>query len=274
MVCVRDLPPFHGSIFDGMVPHAHAWGYMLPSLTIISQSPREAMVVAPCVSAGQYDAKRVDSKWYIFDRNMAFLKKTISGWEMKTEINKHCKGNMMDWNNNWYLKWGLTLVLFLIGSFFMLKSYGYCNEYPIPCSQEYLFKDYESRSPWGKGPPVWQPGSPSQSQAPQKNDRKMWQEAYDDHHFHAVRTYTDAYNKVWFLPDISFRQLGRDAWIAACATAGGSTVTGRLVSAFATMLCSYGLHCLDEWDYIQEKLYWADYHFKQCEHYARLLHGG
>ena len=34
----------------------------------------------------------------------------------------------MNWNENNYLKWGFTLILFLIGAFCMLKSYGCCEE--------------------------------------------------------------------------------------------------------------------------------------------------
>ena len=102
---------------------------------------------------------------------------------------------------------------------------------------------------------------------------KKWQENYEFHMLEAKRTYTDAYNKVWWLPNLTWRQIGRDAWIAACGTAGGSTVCGRLVIAFSTMLSSYGLHCLDEWDYINDKLYWSEFHFRECEKYVKLLHG-
>ncbi len=170
------------------------------------------------------------------------------------------------WNKNVYLKWGITLIFALVGLFCMLKSYGYCEEYRIPIHQEYLFKNLECRGNWqakpGRG-----------NAAPSANQRQQWQDAYDDHHFNAVRTYNDAYNRVWYLPDLTWRQIGRDAWVAACGTAGGNTVCGRLVIAFSTMLSNYGLHCLDEWEYIQDKLYWSNYHFEKCAEYANKLHG-
>jgi hypothetical protein len=200
----------------------------------------------------------------------------------------------MKFNDNNYLKWGFTLLLFLFGTFCMLKSYGYCEEYeeqienqyllpqhrgaPVPVEDEYMYQyryyhdevyiPYAKRSNWGKGKP--------QEIHPYDDinaKRAEWQELYDKHHFDAVRTYTDAYNKVWWIPDLTLRQLGRDAWVAACGTAGGSTLSGRLVIAFAAMLSSYGLRCLDEWDYIQDKLYWSNYHFEQCAIYAQKLHG-
>ncbi len=194
------------------------------------------------------------------------------------------------WNDSKSLKWGITILLFLIGTFCMLKSYGYCdkNEFdypqydfkkefnyifpdpPIPVEEEYLYQfspnqqamqfieSFSKRTNYGK---------------PQNKHtmRAYWQQEYDFHHCEGVRTYNDAYNRVWYLPDLSWRQLGRDAWVAACGTAGGSNPSARLVIAFSTLLSQYGLHCLDEWEYIQDKLYWSRYHFEQCIYYANQL---
>lgn len=177
----------------------------------------------------------------------------------------------MNWNKSTVLKWAITLILFLFGLFCYMKDYGYCDEYAhyfgihVPVEEEFMFQHYESRSNWQS-----KPGR--QHYTPQ-SQRYEWQEAFDNHNFNAVRTYQDAYNRVWWLPDLSWRQIGRDAWVAACSTAGGNSPSARLVIAFAAMLSSYGLHCLDEWDYIQDKLYWSQYHFEQCAYYAGLLHG-
>lgn len=169
----------------------------------------------------------------------------------------------MKWNKTECLKWGITLVLFLVGLYCYMKDYGYASEYSIPVHQEYLFKHLEGRSNWEV-----KPGRPKSNS---QNQRHIYQEAYDDHHFNAVRTYNDAYNRVWFLPDLTWRQVGRDCWVAACSTVGGASPSARLVIAFGALLSSYGLHCLDEWDYIQDKLYWSQYHFDQCKYYADLL---
>lgn len=151
----------------------------------------------------------------------------------------------------------------------------------MPVEEEYL---YQYGSPEVKLRPishsakwvnpydhVWQddPRKPKKSE----QQRKEWQAEYDQHHFDAVRTYNDAYNRIWWLPDLTWRQLGRDAWVSACAVASTKTPSAALVVAFSTMLSQYGLHCLDEWDYIQDKLYWSNYHFQQCAYYANLLQG-
>lgn len=201
-------------------------------------------------------------------------------------------------NKDFYLKWSITLFLFLVGAFFMLKSYGYCEEYqeqiqeqsleekyllpqhrgaPVPVEDEYMYqypRSYEYYSPYAKRS-NWGRGKPQEVKpyADMNAKRLEWQEAYDIHHFDAVRTYTDAYQRFWWLPNLENRQIARDAWVAACSTVGGSSPSARLVIALASLLSSYGLRCLDEWDYIQDKLYWSEFHFKECEKYARLLHG-
>lgn len=151
-------------------------------------------------------------------------------------------------------------LLLIWGAFCFMKSYGYCNEYSYK-SHEYLFQHYEARNHWNAE-------NIKQNINKRDNDRKSAQEAYDYHHYQAVRCYQDAYERVWWLPDLSWRKLGRDAWVAACASSGGSDPKKALVIAFMTFLSQYGLHCLDEWDYIQDKLAWSKYHFDECANYA------
>ena len=203
---------------------------------------------------------------------------------------------MKNCNRNKVLKWALIFVFLAFALFTFLKDRGYCDEFEceyvdpakefnyefpeqaIPVEDEYLFQytqpyyackslkiqSYECRGNYT----IREEYKPK----PNRNQRAQWQEAYDNHHFNAVRTYNDAYNRVWFLPNLTMRQLGRDAWVAACAMAGTKTPGQALAMAFATMISQYGLHCLDEYDYIQDKLYWANYHFEQCAYYANLLH--
>lgn len=201
----------------------------------------------------------------------------------------------MDWKNSKVLKWALVFIFLAFALFTFLKDRGYCNEFeceyieagkefnyefpsdPVPLEDEFLYQ-HPSGSVFAKSmnlPSYVCRGNYTIREEyrpkPNRNQREQWQEAYDNHHFNAVRTYNDAYNRVWFLPNLTMRQLGRDAWVAACAMAGTKTPGQALVMAFATMLSQYGLHCLDEWDYIQDKLYWAEFHFKECVYYANLL---
>lgn len=162
------------------------------------------------------------------------------------------------------LKYAITGALVALGTFCLLKSYGYCEYYALPIDQEYRFEHYECRNNWDANN-----GRPNSPKKP--SIKQNYQQEFDYHMFHAKRCYEDAYNRVWWLPNLSWRQIGRDAWVAACATTGGNTITSRLVIAFSAMLSSYGLTCLDEWDYIQDKLKWSQYHFEQCEYYARMM---
>jgi hypothetical protein len=195
-----------------------------------------------------------------------------------------------NWNESNSLKWGITIALFLVGLFCMLKSYGYCceNDYeytqyqyfnefdyifpeiPIPVEEEYL-RQFSPASRALQHLDSHQGRTNYKKTQSKHEQRHYWGQEYDFHHCEAVRTYNDAYNRVWWLPDLSWRQLGRDAWVAACGTAGGSNPNARLVIAFATLLSSYGLHCLDEWEYIQDKLYWSKFHFEKCAYFANLL---
>jgi len=211
------------------------------------------------------------------------------------------KGMIMDWKNSKLLKWALVFVFLAFALFAFLKDRGYCDEFeqeyydcekefnyefpepPIPIEDEYLFqygaaqnnlniKLYSAKwvNPYDH---VWEGNPYNQNKKTPAQQRQEWQAEYDQHHYDAVRTYNDAYNRIWFLPNLTLRQLGRDAWVAACAMAGTKTPGQALAMAFATMISQYGLHCLDEYDLIQDKLKWSAYHFSECVKYASLLHG-
>lgn len=204
----------------------------------------------------------------------------------------------MDWKNSKALKWALVFVFLAFALFTFLKDRGYCDEAeyvdpgvefnyefpepPIPVEEEYQFQHYDfgvkipvkakCAGKWvNPYDHVWKDNPYNQNKKTPAQQRQEWQDEYDQHHYDAVRTYNDAYNRIWWLPDLTLRQLGRDAWVSACAMAGTKTVSQALVMAFATMLSQYGLHCMDEWDYIQDKLYWSNYHFDECVRLASLL---
>lgn len=198
------------------------------------------------------------------------------------------------------LKWIIFFALFFFGLFCFMKDKGYCSEAQfdqcieqeakdfqeflkdrVPLEDEYLYQypdivpemipltaksmkipSYECRTYYGKQTP---PDNRAQ--------RQKWQDAFDLHSFNAIRTYNDAKDCVWWLPNLTWRQWGRDAWVAACAMASTKTPCQALVVAFSTMLSQYGLHCADQWDYIEEKLYWSEFHFNECVKYAQLLQG-
>lgn len=159
-----------------------------------------------------------------------------------------------------YLKMAIPLILLAWASYYLLIAYGYANEFSIPPEQEYRFEHYEARTKY----------TDNRSQSV---NRAKLQEEYDFHHFNAIRCYQDAYNRAWYLPDITVRQRFKEAWIAAFTTVGVQTAQLKLVVAISSFVMQYGLDCFDEYHYIQDKLNWSEYHFRECEKIAKMLHG-
>ena len=145
-----------------------------------------------------------------------------------------------------------------VGVFFLARSCSaHGNEWEV---DEFQFSHYnlEFRHVNGK-------------YLPSRSEKAKWQEAYENHMFHAKRTYEDAKEKCWYLPRVNDRDKARYCFTTAIATVGSTSPTGRLVAAVTTFLVQYGLDSMDEWDYIQEKLHWSEYHFDMCDHYQNLI---
>jgi hypothetical protein len=150
-------------------------------------------------------------------------------------------------------KYSVPLVLTAAGTFFLIRS---CSSY----ASEFTYNSKEAYWSW------------AQMREINENDlRKDWQESYEFHHFHAVRTFEDAKEKCWYLPRSSDREKARYCFTSVMSTIGASTKKGKLLNALITMLIHYGLDVMDEWDYINDKLYWCQYHYEMCEHYQILL---
>lgn len=147
--------------------------------------------------------------------------------------------------------------LLFLGTFFLVRSCGMCME-SLPTEFEYLFM---KRTNYINNHKI--PASSKQ--------RDKWQQDYEFHMFNAKRTYEDAKNKCWFLPNISDREKARYCYNAAFTQIGSSSPCTKLVLAISSLALQYGLDCMDEWDYIKEKLHWSQYHFEMCDHYAILL---
>lgn len=183
----------------------------------------------------------------------------------------------------------VQFLLAIYGAYCMFRSFGYGYEH-VEVKDEYLyqFSDTEWVNPYLRKweistNPAW--NNPLNYQNPDwenpltakpkvnANQKAKWQKEYEFHEFHAKRTYEDAYNRSWYLPDLNWRQRAREAWIAAFSMVGAQTPTMKLIMAASSLLMQYGLDCLDEWEYIEDKLKWSEYHFQECEKYAKLIHG-
>ena len=153
-------------------------------------------------------------------------------------------------------------VLIFGGFFYLMRSHAHAYAYTISVEDEGIFAEYESYIRYSKRSRVFI----------SKDDKRRWQEEYEFHMFHAKRTYEDAKLHCWYLPNVTDREKSRYCFNSAISTIGSSTPTGKLVTAIVSLMLQYGLDCMDEWEYIQNKLYWSEYHFDLCEHYQNMIH--
>lgn len=152
----------------------------------------------------------------------------------------------------------LSTLLFLIGSYFLLKSFCHAAE---PWMLRYVpdaqFEIYMATN---------RPGQRSVEDL-----KKEWRDELNMHRREGQRCYDEAQNKCWWLPDVGDRNRARECYQAFIASMGGASLTSKMVLSLLSLLGSYGLDCLEEWEYIEYKLNWAKYHFDLCDHYQNML---
>lgn len=92
--------------------------------------------------------------------------------------------------------------------------------------------------------------------------------------FHLENTescYKEAKDKCWWLPDLDYRERAKECFNAAMATFGTSDPKSKLVLGVLTLLTQYGIDCCNEWDFIHNKLHWAEYHYELMEFYQSVI---
>jgi hypothetical protein len=104
--------------------------------------------------------------------------------------------------------------------------------------------------------------------------REYYLDKIDFHESNAKRTYEDAKNRCWWLPEISERDKARYCITTAGALAQPGTPQSKIIKALVNLLIQYGIDCMDEWAYIQNKLYWSQYHWEMYEFYCEVLVNG
>jgi hypothetical protein len=101
--------------------------------------------------------------------------------------------------------------------------------------------------------------------------RRFYIEKMDFHEQNARRCFEDAKSRCWWLPEISDRDKARYCFSAIGGLAVPGTPQAALIRSLVSLMLNYGLDCMDEWDYINNKLYWAEYHWDMYEFYANVL---
>ncbi len=104
--------------------------------------------------------------------------------------------------------------------------------------------------------------------------RTFYEKKLAQHRYDAERTWNNAKNKCWYLPNISKRKAAQNAFMSVMALFGGATPMSRLIVSLLTTLTNYGVDCVDEWYYIQEQLEWCQYHCEMVEFYLTVLERG
>lgn len=105
-------------------------------------------------------------------------------------------------------------------------------------------------------------------------DRKFYEGKVRFHKSNAERTFRDAKNKCWYLPDIDYRQKAQTCLAAAITAISAGSGQAAVVSGLAVIFIDYGFEVLDEWEYIRNKLHWSQYHYEMMEFYQDLLKNG
>lgn len=91
------------------------------------------------------------------------------------------------------------------------------------------------------------------------------------HREEGEKCFKDAKDRCWFLPNIEERKKAQYAITNAGIMIAPADPRSKFIAAVVNTLVQYGLDCNDEWHYINNKLYWAEYHFEMAEFYAHLL---
>ena len=111
----------------------------------------------------------------------------------------------------------------------------------------------------------------SRMKALDHNARLYYMKKIDFHRENAIRTYENARKKCMWLPKKTDRDLAKNCFTAAAASIAASTPQSKVVAMIITMLTSYGLDVIDEWNYINDQLYWSEYHWEMFEFYSNVL---
>ena len=154
-----------------------------------------------------------------------------------------------------YIQSAVIIILLFLGAFFLLRSLN-ANEDDWLIASKRIFTYTEN----------------PRAKPPSREQLAAWQKEFDFHLDNGIRTYNEAKDKCWYLPDISDRDKARYCFTSAIATIGSYTPSTKLIACVTSLLLQYGLDAMDEWNYIQNKLYWSAYHFDLCDHYYHLIH--
>ena len=149
-------------------------------------------------------------------------------------------------------KWIVVFYLFFFGFEYCLNAQEYDEDYFEPIGWEQFDRTAELTAA----------------------QRAEFVEKINFHEANAKRTYQDAKNRCWWLPDMTDRVNARHCFSILMVSFTVSNPQSKAVILLIAALEKYGLAVMDEWDYIETKLNWSKYHWEMKEFYEHILING
>lgn len=144
----------------------------------------------------------------------------------------------------WRWDYILAFIFLILGIFYYTK--GYACENPVAMRHMYMYKAlvYENCV---------------------TNTQKVQFHKENGH-----RCYNDAKELCWWLPSMDDRKKARYCFTNLGILACPGEPLSKILTALINTLVQYGIDCSDEWNQINTKLYWSQYHFEMMDFYTSL----
>lgn len=104
-----------------------------------------------------------------------------------------------------------------------------------------------------------------------KEDQKFYQDKIRFHKSNGDRCFNDVKNKCSWLPSIDDRDTAKFCLITAGTVVAPADPLSKLIAVTVELFVYYGLNVIDEWNYIKNKMYWAQYHYEMLEFYQDVI---
>ena len=138
----------------------------------------------------------------------------------------------------------LAALLFVLGIFFLGRAYAYENPHAI----EEIHRFYYSK-------------------ALRLEDCYTFQQKAAFHKENGDRCLEEVKDRCWWLPNMTQRKNAQYCLTNAGALCYPGSSKSKMIAVLINSLVQYGLDCCDEWAFIDNKLYWAQYHYEMYEFY-------
>ncbi len=170
---------------------------------------------------------------------------------------------------NKYFTLIITFIFVVLGLYYYGRAYG-CED----LSFKYEDQVYIFEHPLAIFDMHEELKTPIYFSARENDDRKTYAQKVKFHQREAERTYKQAKEKCWYLPDLSEREKARYCITSIGIGLAPMEPASKSITILVNALIQYTIDCCDEWHYINEKLYWSHYHYEMMEFYQEVIKQG